>query len=89
MRTKEAETKEEALAIVGEILDRLGPGMSLHVDDRWVAKMFDLDRSKPKAGQAIDAAQDFAKRHGCGFQFESETGTGVFFRAYSERDRTA
>ena len=54
--------KETGLTRLGEILDRLGPGASLHIDHRWLSHIFDTE-----IDAAVDAAREFAKRNHCAF----------------------
>lgn len=70
----------EAEENLSEILDRLGPGLWLHVDGRVLTGTFGLDG-------AVKAAQAFAKAHQCYFipnDGASESGEifGKFGRAY-------
>ena len=62
-----------------EILDRIGPGMSLGVDDRVLSAAFGNDTQS-------DEATEFARRDGCAFRYERGPahgdGMGEFGRAY-------
>ena len=57
-----------------KILDRIGPGMSLRVDDRVLSAAFGNDAQS-------DEATEFARRNGCAFRYERPThgdGMGEF-----------
>lgn len=73
----------EAEEKLSEILDRLGPGLWLHVDGRALIGTFGLDG-------AVEAAQAFAKARQCCFipnegALDSGEIIGKFGRAYIKR----
>ena len=74
--------REQGLADLTEILDRLGPGATLTIDHRWLSHLFDVEVSA-----AVEAAKEFANRNHCMFTFDEEQGTGKFDRAYFKSDR--
>ena len=59
-----------------EILDKLGPGLRLEIDDLWLARAFGYDAA------ARQRAEEFAKDHHCGFIYNARTCGGIFIRAY-------
>jgi hypothetical protein len=71
---------EPALENLRSILDRLGPGAWLHVDDRWLSACF--------GEEGPQAADRFAKAHHCSFIPDGDVG-GRFGRAYFKKDRHA
>ncbi len=75
------DTREQGLANLKEILDRLGPGAWLRIDDRWLIRLFDSE-----IDVAFDAATEFAKRNHCTLRYDQEKGIGEFGRAYFQPD---
>jgi hypothetical protein len=71
------ESREAGLERLKIILAQIGPGASLHIDERWMKHLFG-----ESTGAAILAAQRFAEENSCGFRYERATMNGVFFRAY-------
>ena len=74
--------REQGLADLTEILDRLGPGAFLTIDHRWISHLFDAEVSA-----AVDAAKEFASRNHCTYTYDEEDGLGIFGRAYFKEDR--
>ena len=71
-------TPEQARGNLKEILDRIGPGMWLNVDDRVLSAAFGLDATS-------DEATEFARRNQCAFRYKrgpAYGGMGEFGRAY-------
>jgi hypothetical protein len=66
-------TQDEAQANLQGILDRLGPGAWLAVDQTWMWCLF-------REG-GVDAARRFAESSGCCFVHDG-AGVGRFGRAY-------
>jgi hypothetical protein len=83
------ETRESSLSRLKIILDQLGPGAWLHLDDRWMMRLFGFVDVGPEKNAGIDAATDFARRNGCAFRYEEDTQMGVFRRALFKRDDDA
>ncbi len=75
------EAQEQTRTQLSTILDQLGPGMWLRVDDRFLSAAFG---KKDKSTEA----ERFAKDNNCSFQYETGhahgDGTGVFGRAYTK-----
>jgi hypothetical protein len=83
------ETQEQGLSRLKAILDLIGPGASLHIDDRWMARLFGPDKKT-----AAQSASEFAQHNHCVFRFEPHTGgkgegIGIFGRAHFKRDEDA
>ena len=75
--------REKNQARLAEILDRLGRGLRLHVDQNTLVANFGRKNM-------LVAAKEFAKLHRCGF-IQLEGGhpdkiVGMFFRAYAKRE---
>jgi hypothetical protein len=66
-------TQDEAQANLQGILDRLGPGAWLAVDETWMWCLF--------RDGGVDAARRFAEASGCCF-VDDGAGIGRFGRAY-------
>ena len=69
-------TQDDAQANLQGILDRLGPGAWLAVDEIWMWCLF--------RGGGVDAAKSFAESTGCCF-VDDGGGVGRFGRAYFKR----
>jgi hypothetical protein len=69
------ETPEERLSRLRQILDKLQPGISLHIDVQWMKQLFG-----PNLTAAIKAAEEFAKQNGCTFQYVQSEKVGVWLR---------
>ena len=67
-------SREEKLVRFGELLDRLGPGLSLTADLHILEGLFPADM--------IAAAKTFAADRSCAFRYEKQAEHGVFGRAY-------
>ena len=76
-RFKGMSTRDDTLDNLQGILDRLGPGASLCVDDRWLSACFG------EGGH--QGADHFAKANHCDFIPDGEGGK--FIRAYSKQGR--
>lgn len=76
------DTPEQVRARLKGILDLIGPGMSLTVDDRFLAAAFGSETPTVEAEQ-------FARQNQCAFRYEPGNhhgdGAGVFGRAYAKR----
>jgi hypothetical protein len=70
------DTKEQSLLRLKEILDRLGPGAWLQIDDRWISHLF---------SGSLEAAKEFARENHCAFRYNKESRFGEFGRAYSKK----
>jgi len=77
-------TQEEGLSWLGGLLDRLGPGVALHVDLSILRSLFSPPTGKPN-DWVIMAARMFAQERHCAFRFEERAEQGVFGRAYFKR----
>ena len=75
---------KDSLALIGEILDRLGPGLWLHADNVTLRGLFKPEQSVGINGLTVQAAEEFAAKHDCTFRYENEYG--VFGRAYFKSD---
>ena len=64
-----------------ELLDRLGPGLTLGVDNDVLCRAFDWPAVTSPAN-AVKSAKRFAGNQECGFLYNAETKTGTFVRAY-------
>lgn len=78
------ETQEQGLSRLKAILDLIGPGASLHIDYRWMDRLFGPDKKT-----AVQSAGEFAQHNHCVFRYEPHTGgkgegIGIFGRAYSK-----
>ena len=74
-------SREELQTHLGEILDRLGPGLWLEIDGRYLKAVFG-----PK-NPMEDAHEFAANRHCCFIKFDpcdSHDPVGKFSRAYSK-----
>lgn len=71
--------RKDSLALLGEILDRLGPGIWLHADNVTLRSLFKPEESIGINGLTIQAAEEFAAKHECTFRYEDDFG--VFGRA--------
>lgn len=71
-------SREDGLVWLGELLDRLGPGVFLHVDDMILKSLF------PSTVRGVDqaAVKTFAEQHACAIRYEKQAEQGVFGRAY-------
>lgn len=69
-------SREEKLVRFGELLDRLGPGLSLTADRHILEGLFPADMTA--------AAKTFAADRNCTFRYEKQAEHGVFGRAYFE-----
>ncbi len=80
------ETREQLQARLKAILDQLGPGASLHIDDHWMAASFGRD-------DVQQIAESFAEQNHCLFRYEPGAhhgdGFGIFGRAYFTRESDA
>ncbi len=74
--------REQGLADLTEILNRLGPGATLTIDHRWLSHLFDTEVSA-----AVEAAKEFANRNHCTFMYDKKQVLGKFGRAYFKSDR--
>jgi hypothetical protein len=63
---------------IAEILDRLGPGLFLQIDDARLATAFGHSLN----WKARQCAQEFAVSHECRFSVDTRSGMGFFSRAY-------
>ncbi len=79
--------KELTRRNLAELLDRLGPGITLHVSDDTLRRAFNWPAAKSVANAQKEAEQ-FATGHECGFLFDPATTTGTFFRAYPREARS-
>ena len=77
------ETQDQVQARLQDILDRIGPGMWLSVDDRFLVAAFGHESTSKKA-------EKFAHHNQCAFRFERGAqrgdGTGLFGRAYTKKN---
>ncbi|MCH8347873.1 MAG: hypothetical protein IH901_05195 [Proteobacteria bacterium] len=75
-------TKKQKRAFFKEILDRLGPGLWLHVEHFILVAVFGSEAT-------VKAAKKFAYDNECAFRYEPGQhygdGFGVFGRAYSKK----
>ncbi len=75
-------TKKQNRALFKEILDRLGPGLWLHVEHYILVTVFGSEAT-------VKDAEKFAQDNDCAFRFEPGEhygdGFGVFGRAYSKK----
>lgn len=83
------ETQEQGLSRFKAILDLIGPGASLHIDDRRMVRLFGRDKKT-----AAQSASEFAQHNDCVFRYEPHTGAkgegiGIFGRAQFKRDEAA
>ena len=83
------QTREQSLADLKAILNHLGPGAWLHIDDRWMEHAFGLDKKA-----AAQAAKNFAQSNQCVFRYEPDAGgsgegVGIFGREYFKEDGDA
>ena len=69
------ESREQDLARLQRILDDLRPGLTLHIDERWLKNLFGQQKAR-----AIKAAKEFAKQSGCGFHYTYTDRFGIFNR---------
>ena len=76
--------RKDSLALFGDILDRLGPGLWLHADNVTLRSLFKPERSVGINGLTIQAAEEFAAKHECTFLYENMRG--VFGRANFKSD---
>ena len=76
------ETSGQTRDRLKSILDRIGPGLNLSVDDRFLIAAFGNEDTVTKAEQ-------FARDNHCAFRYESGKnrgdGRGVFGRAYPKK----
>ena len=75
------ETRQQTQQRLLGILNRIGPGLELTVDERFLIAAFgDMP--------PYLAADSFAKENNCGFAFRPAQhygdGQGIFFRAYTK-----
>ena len=74
-------TQEERLSWLGDLLDRLGPGVALHVDLSVLRIVFSPPAGEP-SDLVIETARTFAQERQCAFRFETHAEQGVFGRAF-------
>jgi hypothetical protein len=74
-------TQEERLSWLGDLLDRLGPGVALHVDLSVLRIVFSPPAGEPN-DLIIETARTFAQERQCAFRFETHAEQGVFGRAF-------
>ncbi len=76
------ETREQTRGRLKGILDRIGPGLDLSVDDRFLVAAFGDEDTTTKAEQ-------FAHDNHCAFRYEPGKsrgdGIGFFGRAYPKK----
>ena len=77
------ETQDQSQVRLQGILDRIGPGMWLSVDDRFLVAAFGRESTSKKA-------EEFAHQNQCAFKYEPGVqhgdGTGRFGRAYTKKN---
>lgn len=78
------QTQEERLSWLGDLLDRLGPGVALHVDLSVLRIVFSPPTGEPN-DLAIEAARTFAQERHCEFRFEIGAEQGVFGRDFFKK----
>lgn len=79
-------SREDNLSRFSEMLDRLGPGLWLHVDDVNIKALFQPADSVGIDDLTIRTAEEFAAERDCAFRYERKNECGVFGRAYSKSD---
>jgi hypothetical protein len=67
---------------LAEILDRLGPGLLLKVDDSCLSRAFGFVAIGSNAG-ARHRAEQFAEDRECFFLHDAKTSAGMFGRTYA------
>ena len=80
MKVHDLASREYSQNHLAEILDRLGPGLTLDVDHVCTIAFFGRD-------DTVAEANKFAKQHQCGFRRRDgppDEILGTFFRAYAK-----
>lgn len=76
-------SQEEKLAWLGDLLDKIGPGARLEVDDVILTSVFETDLR-----EAVTRASAFAKEHECGCIYRNGETSALFVRAYFKKPST-
>ena len=76
-------SQEEKLAWFGDLLDKIGPGVRLEVDDVVLTSVFESDLR-----EALTRASAFAEEHHCGCIYHDEETSALFVRAYFKKHST-
>src|SRR5580704_8729772 len=71
---------------IAELLDRLGPGLVLYVDEPLLLRAFDWPAATSIEAATFQAGQ-FATSRGCSFRYDEEASAGLFFRQGSGHGR--
>jgi hypothetical protein len=77
-------TQEERLSWLGDLLDRLGPGVALHVELSVLRIVFSPPSGEP-GDLVIETARTFAQERECAFRFETHAEQGIFSRAFFKK----
>jgi hypothetical protein len=64
---------------IAELIDRLGPGLVLYVDEPLLLRAFDWPAATSIEAATFQAGQ-FASSRGCSFRYDEGTTAGLFFR---------
>ena len=73
-------SQEEKLAWLGDLLDKIGPGIRLQIDDVILTSVFESDLR-----EAVKRAGAFAKEHECGCIYHDDETSVLFVRAYFKK----
>ena len=73
-------SQEGKLAWFGDLLDKIGPGVRLEVDDVILTSVFE-----PDLREAVTRASAFAEEHDCGCIYHDGDTSALFVRAYFKK----
>lgn len=73
-------SREERLAWLGNLLDEIGPGVRLQIDDVILTSIFE-----PDLREAVKRAGAFAEEHECSCIYRDGETSVLFVRAYSKK----
>ena len=76
-------SREEKLAWLGDLLDKIGPGVRLQIDDNIVKAIFETGFR-----EAVTYAMAFAEEHECSCIHRDGETSALFIRAYFKDDVT-
>ena len=74
-------SREESLAWLGDLLDKIGPGARLQIDDVILTSIFE-----PDLREAVKRAGAFAEEHECSCIYRDGETSVLFVRAYSKKN---
>lgn len=70
-------SREERLAWLGDLLDKIGPGIRLQIDDMILTSVFKSDLR-----EAVKSAGAFAEEHECSCIYRDGETSVLFVRAH-------